>query len=451
MKGRSLSRETKRININSAVMALGCVGKSFISSRCRRHATTMTTYSSITPTVGSVLTFLSPSPAYSRSAIEFLDRLFQLPITPHSSSTASRKDRLDELHFGSSPSSSCWDSVACACPTSGTMLHFLSFSSALDNKENESSIDNNYVTSNSPLHLIAVHGSTTSRIIHHDALIECRRRLANAFHDSQGFSHEARLRGLCTNITRRMTGKRPNINMILGSKISSGNLTLDLTPIFSINEEEESTSEYDNQEQINHCSGKLRELVLPYFPETSSIQTKMSMSSLLSRPRPGIYQANHGLIFRPLPAAREDLHLSSPSLVFQCKSLDEMRELVEDKLGGETYKIGWCGHGQLGSLIVSHPSLMGLEIRLCESTSEEWVPSIHFDESQQSLLAGSLPELQSTHVVSQGDKMTTSGDSKIGKGDCWVEVRSNVKRPSGFLKKLPESNRIAKIPDLPYE
>lgn len=409
----------------------------------------MTTNSSITPIVGSVLTFLSPSPAYSQSAIEFLDSLFQLPVA-HRPSTTSRKDRLDELHFGSSPSSSCWDSVACACPTSGTMLHFLSFSSELDNKGNESSIDNNYVTPNSALHLIAVHGSSVSHIDYHNALIECRRRLANAFQDSQGFSHEARLRGLFANITRRMTAKRPNINMILGSKISSDNLTLDLTPIFSSNEEE-STSEYDNLEQNNHCSGKLRELVLPYFPQTSSIQTKMSTSSLLSRPRPGIYQANHGLIFRPLPAANEDLHLSSPSLVFQCESLEEVRELVEDKLGGKTYKIGWRGHSQLGSLIVSHPSLMGLEIRICESTSEGWVPSIHFDESQQSLLAGSLPELQSTHVVSQGDKMTTSGDSKIGKGDCWVEVRSNVKRPGGFFKKSPESNRIAKIPDLPYE
>jgi hypothetical protein len=332
------------------------------------------------------------------------------------------------------------------------MLHFLSFLSELD-KENESvSENNNIATPNSSLHLIAIHGSTVSRIDYHNALIECRRRLANKFHDSQGFSHEARLRGLFTNMTRKVTGKRPDSNWILGSKVSSGNLTLDLTPIYYSSNQEESTREHENRHQEINCSGKLRELVLPYFPETSSIQTKMSMSSsLLSRPRPGIYQANHGLIFRPLPAAREDLHLSSPSLVFQCQSLEEVRDLVEDKLGGNTYKIGWRGHGQLGSLIVSHPSLMGLEIRICESTGAEWVPSIHFDESQESLLAGSLPELQSTHVVSQGDKMTTSGDTKIGNGDCWVEVRSNVKRPSGFFKKSPEGNRIAKIPDLPYE
>ncbi|KAL9181369.1 hypothetical protein ACHAXT_010174 [Thalassiosira profunda] len=140
---------------------------------------------------------------------------------------------------------------------------------------------------------------------------------------------------------------------------------------------------------------------------------------------------NPGLIFRPLPAAQEDLRLSPPSLVFQSKSLDESQELIERTLGGRT---------------------------ICETAGEEWVLSSSFDEAQDSLLAGSLAELQSTHVVSEGKRGgtdTVAGDPKIGHADCWIETRQTVKRPSGFVSSLfrrkPSGNRIAKPPDIPYE
>ena len=84
--------------------------------------------------------------------------------------------------------------------------------------------------------------------------------------------------------------------------------------------------------------------------------------------------------------------------------------------------------------------------------------SSSFDEAQDSLLAGSLAELQSTHVVSEGKLVgadTVVGDPKIGRADCWIETRETVKQPVGFFSSLfrrePSGNRIAKPPDLPYE
>jgi len=42
-----------------------------------------------------------------------------------------------------------------------------------------------------------------------------------------------------------------------------------------------------------------------------------------------------------------------------------------------------------------------------------------------------------------------------GLGDCWVEFRANLKKPSGFFTRNTKSNRqshkVAKAPDIPYE
>jgi 3-hydroxyacyl-CoA dehydrogenase len=128
-------------------------------------------------------------------------------------------------------------------------------------------------------------------------------------------------------------------------------------------------------------------------------------------------------------------------LVFQCPSLTDAQALVEDTLGGQTAKIGWRGDGQCGSLIVNHPSIHGMDVRLCEvrESSNEWALSSSFDEAQESLLAGSLDELQSTLVMSDGkgsdDESTVEVDPKTNSADCWVEVRSNVKHPTGYRKQ----------------
>ena len=529
--------------------------------------------------VGSVLTFLSPSPARSRRAVEFLGGLFRLPriITTTGgagvvATTTTTRDTLDVLHFGSSsPSSSSssshysWDSIACACPTSGTILHFLSISSSsaprgggggstTGNNDGSSVVveddddDDCYYrddepssssssSSSAPLRLIAVHGShsdvaavaaaggpTTGHRV--DAVAECRRRLAETFARRQtspfalsrwtaASALEGRARGLLARFAGAVAGDgRPDPAWIVPADPAS--LALDLTPFVpsrasassSSSEEDDGGDGDDDDPPVggstdrrrrrrrrgedrspvaddNRGGGKLRELVLPFFAgaasssSSSSPQEKLSASSLL-RPLPGLYQcsagpdlaaeeegatvatgakgrsrptSNPGLVFRPLPAASEDLRLSPPSLVFQCVSLSEARELVEGELGGGTRKIGWRGHGQPGSLIVSHPSVVGIDVRICEAATEEWTLSSSFDESQDSLLAGSVAELQSTHVTSEGrsdviDATSARGDERSGKGDCWVEFRS------GFVKSLFKKSpgiTVAKPPDLPYD
>ena len=221
---------------------------------------------------------------------------------------------------------------------------------------------------------------------------------------------------------------------------------------------------------------QLRELAIPFFPEMSTLQQHLSKSSL-SRPIPGLYQyiqpgfssnanasrskqsTNNGLILRPLPSASEDFRLPQPSLTYQCKSLPEAQEMIK-KLGGAIAKIGWRGDGQNGSLIVSHPTIRGLDIRLVETTGV-WVPNSYFDEAQEALLAASLDDLQSSHVITEGNEDKDKGidrdvDPKTLRADCWVETRANIKNPLGFLSKRwtlkSQSNpAVAKPPDLPYE
>lgn len=445
------------------------------------------------PNIGPIITFLSPSPQRSRSSVEFLNKLFHLPQIQINNASAPKpqtgrrsKDCLDELHFGKDSSSS-WDSIACACPTSGTVLHFLSYHSAANERQSRSTDD-----IHSPLQLIAIHGPISSghsepnfNSSYQTAMIECRRRLAETmgvghFISAHSFAStfEARLRGLLIYVMCSVMGRAPQPHWIIPASNSTIPI-FDLAPLIPSHATSVPEESIKDEHQYKHtdCRGILREIVLPFFPAVSSLQSTLSQSSL-SKPLPGLYQyptgseygsnefAEIGLIVRPLPAAQEDLRLSPPSLVFQCKSLATAQALVEEKLGGRTYKIGWRGNGQLGSLIVSHPSITGLDVRICETPGDDWVLSSSFDESQDSLLAGSLEELQSVHVVSEGkhtdsiEKSSTVGDETTVKtGDCWVELRTTMKHPSGFLKKFsstasfqkPKQMTIAKPPDLPYE
>ena len=331
---------------------------------------------------GPILTFLSPNPAYSRSAVQFLNELFHLPRITRGSESA--RDGLDQMHFGSNSSS--WDSAACVCPASGTILHFLSISS----DKSEANVDNR--NNNSPLHLISVHGPHTSLSSssqhsseeHYQlALAECRQLLADGINKRQIFAQpddtnkssmissvESRIRGMLFYFMCNVIGRQPNPSWILGK---SPTTSCPISPILNLKQlpsgdskSPESGSKIGSNGQasvITHHenTGKLRELALPFYPEVSALQIKLSQSALY-RPLPGLYQClvnpeqeanttksrtanDPGLIFRPLPAADEDLRLSSPSLVFQCQSLKEAQELIEGKLGGSTFKIGWRGHG----------------------------------------------------------------------------------------------------------
>ncbi|KAL7459614.1 hypothetical protein ACHAWC_011449 [Mediolabrus comicus] len=417
------------------------------------------------PTASSslILTFLSPNPVRSRSASQFLQRLFQLSSGSSSSSQSSksrRSDILDEKHFGSSSSYS-WHSETCTCNTSGTVLHFLSLTNGSRTTEEiigDHSVDkNNGQTQTSSLALLSINECRPAYDLG-DILSDCRDQLSRSIVEgNQIFPNstwESRLRGLSFTVAQKL-GRDIQPSWLLRNtptvNLNKSSTSLDMPSVAEL----EGTGGGGGG-----GGGVLKEVALPFFPEYSTVQKDLSSSRLFSRPLPGLYQYNNnintnsastGLIVRPIPAATEDLRLPPPSLIFHCSSLDNVKELVERDLGGKTAKIGWRGATHRGNLIASHPSISGLDVRI----SEDWVLSSSFDEAEQSVLAGSLDELQSSHVMSEGkhngSENTITADSKVNNSDCWVEVRSNMKRPGGFLKRFGSHPRVAKPPQLPYE
>ncbi len=390
-----------------------------------------------------VLTFLSPHPHRSLSAVQFLHNLFQLaPVVGNNSLLDTSPDLLNERHFGSSSTMS-WHSTACACNSSGTILHFLSLASS----KADASQDSKNNAQNSSLSLLSINECSMTD----DALAHCRDQLSNSIENNYIFGrHNTYL----SSLEGRFRGATFSMMQKMGKEVQSTWL-LPKTPEINLNRPSslQSTSSSDATSSTGGATNTtgLRELVLPFFHEYSTVQSDLSKSKL-SRPLPGLYQYDgSGLIMRPLPAADEDLRLPPPSLIFQCPSLDDAQEVVGRDLGGKTSKIGWRGDHHRGSLIVSHPSIAGLDLRICE----DWKLSSSFDEAEQAVLAGSLDDLQSSHVMSEGkhndgeDIITI--DPKTNNADCWVEARSNVKRPSGFLKRFSRDPRIAKPPQLPYE
>jgi len=496
------------------------------------------------PPPGPVLTFLSPNPRYSQSAIQVLNQLFDFPALDLNKVKEGEnvgrddhtRDHLDKLHFGDSNAANVmkWDSKACICPSSGTIIHLLSLSKIDDcEKESHQSHNSREVSSKHKLSLISVYGGgipcdvlaeteviqSTNEESYREVIIEARKRLARAMQSQQFFSPsesngeiddsisnsisfastmESRLRGLLFQFMHRI-GKQGYVSLILSQNpLSSRHIStiIDLESLQININREELMQQIDITVRNSSPKSKLRELALPFFPELSNFTTEFSRSSLL-RPLPGLYQShsmnshleestkdcppktrrnninsNPGLIFRPLPAATEDMRLPPPSLVFQCRSLTETQAFLEGTLGGRTAKIGWRGDGAGGSLMVFHPALSGIDIRISSGNENgDWILSSYFDEAQESLLAGSLDELQSAHVVSEGasksdtqNELILERDNKIGNADCWVEVRANVKHPTGFWKqfspvamgdkitgKKKNTVNVAKPPDLPYD
>jgi hypothetical protein len=202
----------------------------------------------------------------------------------------------------------------------------------------------------------------------------------------------------------------------------------------------------------------LKEIAIPHYDDLKfpNGQTLLSMlgSSALHRPAVGLYQwPNNGVAIRPLPSAKEDRVLPAPSLVFYCDDLDQAADKMS-LLGAASAKIGFNGLQNSGQLMVSHPSLPGLDIRLTDST--EYTSA--YPEAQEALLASSLGELQNANVLLKGGKenKTTRAqtDERANVGDCWVEFRANLKQPSGFMNRSVKSGRVrrvAKAPDLPFE
>jgi hypothetical protein len=209
-----------------------------------------------------------------------------------------------------------------------------------------------------------------------------------------------------------------------------------------------------NEQKQPFAQGQLKEVVIPTsfdatYADGRSLQQELS-NAPLSRPVTGLYQLASGLCLRPLPICESDRRLSPISLVFHAKELDHLPwvdvsngEAISKNKDLSVYKIGFNGIRK-GQIMVRSDDLMGIDLRFCECS--DFRPG--FAEAQEALLAGSLPSLQSQHVL-DGAKGVV--DPKTDQMDCWVEFRESVKNPVGFWSKRASPRRIAKAPDLPYE
>lgn len=194
--------------------------------------------------------------------------------------------------------------------------------------------------------------------------------------------------------------------------------------------------------------GELKEVCIPTFVESVYPSTKQNLletltgNAFLLRPVTGLYQHSHsGLCIRPLPLSNEDRMLPPVSLVFHNdKKNVETTPSDKDDPTTTVFLIGRSG-ANLGQVMLRDPTFADVDVRLCSANQRKPM----FAEAQESLLAGSLAELQSNRVqgASQQD------DPNVNRGDCWMETRANLKHPRGFWKQ--SAQKIAKAPNLPYE
>ena len=371
-------------------------------------------------------------------------------------------DRLDSLlpSFGKRR----WDSVASRCQSSGAALHFLSLSSERHcdavMASGKEEIKQTRPEGEAGLSLLSItQGSEVQGENLQASILQSRQSLAQ---------HIEKL--------GKMVSLKLVMKNLLGQIISSYNVLSSEMPLLELSNGSVQTKCKFQRNELHTKTQHhpfLREISLPFndnlVDSNGFTLPSIFSNSSLSRPLVGLYQwptfDNNGLVFRPLPAAEHDLKLPPPSLIFQCESLEVADSLVE-KVGASTARVGFSGCSRKGQLMVKHENLTGLDIRFCEGKGF----SSSFAEAQESLFAGSFDDLQSSDVMSEGKQenndgiiVSTRSDAMNGLGDCWMEFRSNMKRPSGFFKKYKSSfssrndsvvsklRRVAKAPNIPYK
>lgn len=408
----------------------------------------------IHPISSPVVTLLSRSPVASRRTQSLLQSLFGMkPIClPRQEEVC--EDGLDFLFPSFLRGWNRWDSVASQCPSSGAVLHLLSLSCQSVDDD-----DDGIKNGGKSLSLISVtQGFEGGKIFSNDSasasVFKARRLLARRVREVGNSSTALAVKiTMCTAL-----GQRIDSSHLFGSCAKIG------LPYMCL-----PSANYNSSDCNSRCAGgdikastfRLREVVLPYFDDAmyedgSSLMSRLG-DSALSRPLVGLYQwPQNGIAFRPLPAAKEDLTLPPPSLVFGCESLDNAQQAIDDS-GAISAKVGFSGNGRKGQLIVRHDLLTGLDFRMCEAGSSF---SSIFAEAEESLLAGSLDDLQNANVMAEGgagiyassNSVQGKSDAMNGLGDCWIEFRANMRNPSGFWQKRNQesSKRIVKPPHIPY-
>mmetsp|Transcript_11098 Transcript_11098/g.28132 ORF Transcript_11098/g.28132 Transcript_11098/m.28132 type:complete len:388 (+) Transcript_11098:156-1319(+) len=377
-----------------------------------------------------VITILSPCLAASKRAVSLLSLLGDMEEVSLVNEDSSSSDKALNNTFKSSiPGlSRSWESIAARCPVSGSVIHFCSSSNIGSSKEN-----GNKRLHKNPFALLAITDDDGSEV--KESIRQFRNLLA------------ARI-----NNRSKVDSTFLNLKCLISGKMTTKDLLKDISsdglPLLSIPE----TRKSESKDKVDYTSSPfLKEIAVPYFDHASysdgsTLISKLSRAAT-TRPTVGVYEwPNSKTCIRPLPTAAEDKILPSPSFIFHCESPEDIVEFREH--GFQQARIGYGGLGPgHGQVMLLHEDLRGLDIRYCPRTTV----SSTFSEAQESLLAASLDELQSTNVLAYGSG-TSKSDERIDNGDCWVELRANLKRPSNYFQKSKKTNqKIAKVPDLPYE
>jgi|UniRef100_A0A8J9TEC1 hypothetical protein len=345
-----------------------------------------------------VVSLLSPSPLASRRARAWFQKYTSFEPTPVSDSDCG-DDRLDRTFRSTFLPSISWDSCEMKCASSGVQLHLLSIQSSKTDTDGYHEL------------LALEH--------HADSIQDTRDRIAECFQEA----------GLYINM-RYALGRPIRSEHLLGK---SGLPIVDWSSPSSV---------LKDSSNMIPALGSLKEIVIPAdkkatYPDGKSLLGKFAACDM-RQSATGLYVLGPSLCLRPLPTASEDRHMSAPSLIFH---VDHIESYSESKAYGSA-KIGYNGYGK-GQVMVRHPDVIGLDIRFCENKKR----SSMFAEAQESLLAGSLEQLQSKHVL---DGAKGELDPKMNQVDCWVEFRANIANPAGFLSN-PRRLKVAKAPNIPFE
>jgi hypothetical protein len=423
-----------------------------------------------TSDVTTVVTLLSSSPNLSRRSQRAFDCWFG--IRPKTVSCIrdihlrSQKDDTFQYFFnipliGKVVTAIPWDSVVSYCASSKTIFHWLSVGKPTTSQTDQTS---EYSTSEKEsLSLLAIHISK-----HHHSTLDSKELYnqqngANNDLDplsskSLKLSQEALTRHMRGNSavvqvagSYALFGRPPPVETLLGFQGGLPLITMDFQDPFYLNSSTRSETD---------CLFKqgLREIVIPHsdkaiYPDGRTLLGTLAEESQWPRVKVGLYRISPTLVVRPIPTAREDKIISRPSLVFSYSGSDppaiwnktlgietsrssSTTSTIEDSI--QAHKIGYNGgkyhsQGGTGQWQVQHRDWAGLDMRVTDSTQY----SNCFPESQDSLLAGSIPELQNEDVLT-GDNLVSSTENDLNleqsrNGDCWMEFRATLQRPRGYF------------------
>ena len=397
-----------------------------------------------------IITILSPCLAASEKAVSLLALLGNMEnITLVSEDPSSSDKALNNVFKSFIPGlSHSWDSIGARCPTSGSIIHFFSSNNLGTSKEND------YRNSReAPFALLGItedYDSSTNDEHGDDAEVKAAIRCFRKLFASR-ISKGATMQNTFLNLKCFISGNFTTNDLL--KDISRDGLPLLSIPDRFSNGDCPVSQKESKGILVNSPSPFLKEIVVPHFDHAtyidgSTLISRLSLSSP-NRPAIGVYEwPNSRTCIRPLPTAAEDQRLPSPSLIFHCESPDEVFRIKD--CGFREARIGYGGLGpDHGQVMLLHEDLKGLDVRYCPRTTI----SSTFSEAQESLLAGSLHELQSTNILISGGE-GVKRDERIGNGDCWVEVRASLKQPSKYWQRSKGrkiSQKVAKISELPYE